>query len=99
TDREVSGSGGRVRRPNGDEIVDREIGFVANRRNDRDLRRSYCARQTFMIECGKVFSAAASTRNNDHVNVTSFIEVTNASTNLERRSLSLNLRRNNQNVC
>jgi len=29
-----------------------------------------------MIECGKVFSAAASTRNNDHVNVTSFIEVT-----------------------
>src|SRR5439155_21071669 len=52
-----------------------------------------------MIECGKVFGAAASTRNNDHVNVTSFIEVTNAGTNLKRRSLSLNLRGKNQNVC
>jgi len=62
--------GGRRRRADvGDEIADREIGFVADARDDRQLRMKYGARDDLLVERPQVVERAAAAADDQHVDV------------------------------
>ena len=68
----------------GDEIADRDIGFVADGGNQRDLRGRDGARDTFFVERPQIFERTAAARDDDDVRPSAIAEIFR----LPRRSCS-----------
>ncbi len=96
TDDEFGSSRRSWRTQVGDEIDDREISFVTDRRDDRNLRSRDRPRKSFVIERRKIFCRAATARDDDDLDRAHAVEVMKPSRDLDGSRFSLHLRRIDQ---
>jgi len=94
-DDEFGRSRGRGSAEVGNEVDDREIGFVADGGDYGDLGGGDGAGQRFVVERGEVFGGAATARDDDYVDIVVLIEVADAGGDLKRRGVALHLGRIN----
>ena len=72
TDDQFGGRGRRGSAQIGNEINDREVGFVANGGDDGNIHLGDCASKTFMVERGQIFGASTAASNDDDVHAVGF---------------------------
>src|SRR6185437_13450728 len=80
----------------GNKVGNAEIGFMANGGDDRNCRCSNRSGKPFIVERGQVFYGAATTRDDNHINVLSAVKIPDTGSDLRRSSLALYLRRIDQ---
>src|SRR6266700_1811607 len=71
---------------------------MSDSRDNRNLRCGNTARQTFVIECRKIFGRSAATGDDDHINILRAIEILDPGSDLICCALALYLRGENENV-
>ena len=76
----------------GDEVRNREVGFVPDGGDDGDLRGSDGARQRFAVKGREIFERSASAGQNDDVDFACAVEPGDAGLDFERRRVALDKR-------
>ena len=97
TDHQFRRRRGSRRSQVGNKINDGEVGFMPDRRDDRNFRSRNGASETFMVECRQIFRRSSAPGHDNHIYIAGFVEIANAGRDFKGRRFALHLRWKDQN--